>query len=384
MNITKSLQLEDTPEVDSSGKIETPPLAKPLGKLVRFPAGGDPNELLERRFLCRGGGMLLPGPTGIGKSTLGLQMSIEWSLGNPVFDIRPATPLKSLWIQAENDEGDLAEMRDGIVKGLNLTEEQTERAYERVIIAHEDTRSGPMFFTAAVRPLLKEHRPDLLWIDPALAYLGGDNLSQKDVGSFLRNNLNPLLRESKCAAVVLHHTNKPPSGKEKSTWQAGDFAYAGSGSAEWANWARAVLALRSTGSHSVFELVAAKRGSRLDWTTPDGMERVFSKFIAHAKEQGLICWRPADADEIPQKNVPKAEKEDPQEVVLSLVPDSGSISKNALLARANQLGVGKNKARDIVTMLVADGTLFEWRIPRPGNKPEVHLSQFLQPANPKT
>ena len=29
--------------------------------------------------------------------------------------------------------------------------------------------------------------------------------------------------------------HKPATGKEKSTWQAGDFAYLGAGSAEWAN-----------------------------------------------------------------------------------------------------------------------------------------------------
>src|SRR5206468_2700274 len=81
---------------------------------------------------------------------------------------------------------------------------------------------------------------------------------------------NPLLREFNCAAVVVHHTNKPPTGKEKPDWSAGDFAYLGGGSAEWANWARAVLGLRSLGSHDVFELRAGKRGGRLGWKEEDG------------------------------------------------------------------------------------------------------------------
>ena len=37
--------------------------------------------------------------------------------GRPLFGIVPARPLKSLLIQAENDEGDLAEMRDGVIAG---------------------------------------------------------------------------------------------------------------------------------------------------------------------------------------------------------------------------------------------------------------------------
>ena len=112
---------------------------------------------------------------------------------------------------------------------------------------------------------LTKHQPDLLWIDPALAYLGGEVGSQREVGGFLRNMLNPLVHEFNCAVVVVHHTNKPPVGREKPDWNAGDFAYLGGGSAEWANWARAVLALRSLGSHSVFELRAGKRGARLGW-----------------------------------------------------------------------------------------------------------------------
>jgi len=68
------------------------------------------DTLLGNRYLCRGGGLLLVGPSGIGKSALSMQSMILWALGLPCFDIKPAKPLKSLLIQAENDDGDLAEM----------------------------------------------------------------------------------------------------------------------------------------------------------------------------------------------------------------------------------------------------------------------------------
>src|SRR5690606_9338653 len=134
--------------------------------------------------------------------------------------------------------------------------------------------------------LLKAHRPDLLWIDPALAYLGAEASSQKDVSAFLRNMLNPLLHRHQCGCVVVHHTNKPSSGKEKPNWSAGDLAYLGSGSIEWANWARAVMALRSVGSQSVFELCAAKRGGRLRWKAADGVTATYSRLIAHGSTGG--------------------------------------------------------------------------------------------------
>jgi predicted transcriptional regulator len=106
-----------------------------------------------------------------------------------------------------------------------------------------------------------------------------------------------LLTEFRCAAVVVHHGNKPPSGQQKPQWQAGDYAYLGGGSAEWANWARAVLVIRSIGSEEIFELRAAKRGRRLLWTDKDG-NFTSHKFIAWSKDRKLICWREPAPEEI--------------------------------------------------------------------------------------
>jgi hypothetical protein len=131
--------------------------------------------------------------------------------------------------------------------------------------------------------------------------------------------LNPVLHRFGCGAVIVHHTNKPPSGKEKSNWQAGDFAYLGSGSAEWANWARAVLALRSIGSHDVFELRAAKRGGRIGWTGEED-ERVFHKFLAHAKERGAILWLEVAAPDDGKSGRPK---QFDAEEMLELLPPEG-------------------------------------------------------------
>ena len=287
------------------------------------PKYDDENELLRSHFLDRGAGMILCGPTGIGKSSFSMQAIILWAIGKPCFGITPTRPLKSLLIQAENGDGDLAEMRDGVIAGLNLSEADIAQAKENIKVICEDSRTSTVFFMEVVAPLLEAHRPDLLWIDPALAYLGGEANAQKDVSAFLRNGLNPLLHKFKCGCVIVHHTNKPPSGKEKSTWQAGDFAYLGSGSAEWANWARAVIAIRSVGSRDVFELQAGKRGGRLGWKEPDG-SKAYTKYIAHATEPGVICWREVEAEDAKQGGRPKAYDVDE---FLALLPDGGLTAK---------------------------------------------------------
>src|SRR5215831_9109869 len=94
----------------------TRPVARSLNDFVR-PLANDPDELIKHRFLCKGGGLLLVGPTGHGKSSLSMQLMIKWALGQSVFGLEPARPLKSLLIQAENDDGDLGEMREGVFNG---------------------------------------------------------------------------------------------------------------------------------------------------------------------------------------------------------------------------------------------------------------------------
>ena len=260
---------------------------------IPLPPEDDPNELLKHRFLCRGGGMLVVGNTGIGKSALVIQCAILWSVGREAFGIKPRGALRVLIIQAENDAGDMAEFREGILAGIGITDE--ERAQSVIFTSCVDSLTGDEFCKKALKPLLEQARPDIVIVDPALAYLGGEANQQRDVSAFLRNGLNPLLHEYRCGLVLVHHTSKPPQGEQKASWTAGEFAYLGTGSAEWANWARAALVIRSLGSHDYFELRAAKRGKRLRWTAEDFQTPVFTKIIAHSAVG--ICWRETSKDE---------------------------------------------------------------------------------------
>jgi hypothetical protein len=330
-------EILDVPEADDQQPLRPPPVARPLSALVRCETN-DPNELLRFRYLCRGGGLLLPGPSGIGKSTLALQMAILWALFRTAFGIEPARPLKSLFIQAEDDDGDLAEMRDGIFAGLDLTPEERAQAAANVIVACEDERTGLSFLSETVRPLVGDYKPDMLWINPALAYLGGDASSQKDVGFFLRNGLNPILREFGCGSGVVHHTNKPANGRDRPNWNGGDFAYMGTGSAEWANWPRGVLGLRSFGSHDVFELRAGKRGQRLGWCERDGKTKAFVKYLAHSKEPGRICWHEIDPADIETGGRPKSYDADE---LLGLLPAEGLTTSEWVKRAKSECGVSE-------------------------------------------
>jgi len=311
-------------------------LGKPLAEL-RTRQPGDDSELLRHGYLCRGAGLLLVGPTGIGKSSLALQTALCWGLGREAFGIVPTRPLRSLLVQAENSPEDLAEVRDGVLRGLGFSPEQAATATGAIVVLSEDSRTGPVFFDL-LSAALEAHRPDLLWLDPLLAYLGGDVSKQEICTTFLRNHLNPLLHQFGCAVIIVHHVNKPAANaKSKPDWRAGDLAYLGSGSAELANWPRAVLAMRNIGSHEVFELVAGKRGGRLGWTDAVGL-RTYARHIAHHREPGIICWREANADEVNQGGRPAMHGADD---LLDLLPPEGLASSDWAKLAKSESGVSE-------------------------------------------
>jgi phage/plasmid primase-like uncharacterized protein len=287
-----------------------PVFATPLGEL-QLPPDEDPTELLKHRFLCQRMSLLIIGPTGKGKSSLLLQALICWSLGKEFFGIKPTRCLSSIYVQAENDDGDIASMRDGIATGLGLSEEERRQAFARVLVFTETCLTGKRFCEEVLRKLLQNHHPDLLAIDPALSYLGADTKEQRDVGAFLRTYLNPLLFDFNCAGIINHHTNKIGAGSGSADdSEQRDFAYYGSGSAEWANWARAILALEPTRTKGVYRMHAGKRGQKLHWTQPgtDPENPVprYAAVIAHSRDPKIIHWRQADPYEVDEVALSKS------------------------------------------------------------------------------
>ena len=85
------------------------------------------DTLLGDRYLCRTGGMLVVASSGLGKSTLSVQMGIEWSCGLPSFGIIPSRALRILIVQSEDDRGDCIEMAQ-MINHLGLSDDQKIRS----------------------------------------------------------------------------------------------------------------------------------------------------------------------------------------------------------------------------------------------------------------
>ena len=392
-NIDQAIAMVTDPEVGSFPLRKTPPSVirdagevRQLGSL-ELPEPNSPEELLKHRFLCRGGSLLFVGPTGVGKSSCIMQGAILWSIGKPFFGIEPVRPIKTLIIQAENDEGDLAEMRDGIFMGLGdaITAEECATARKSITICMVDTVTGDAF-GPLLNTLVSEHKPDVVVMDPALAYIGGDALKQMDVTRFLRTTISPVVHKHNIGLIIVHHTNKPPRGEEKSDWKAGDFAYLGQGAAEWANMARGVMGIRSIGSHEVFELVLGKRGGRVGWKDGKGV-KIYSKKIAHSKEHGVICWRELSDeeyfDEMSVEIKPGMGGKTCQDL-FDLVPEIEPITKATLFKTCAAIGISERKSKlflDGFTAEDAKPRLYIWKRKRQGTNPLQLVARSEQPED---
>ena len=230
--------------------------------LMEFDPDADPDNLIGKRWLTRGSSMIISGGTGIGKSSLMMQIVIRWCLGLDFFGIAPIRPLKIGVIQAENDKGDLAEAFRGVIH-RRFSIDQMNQLQRNLEFRTEAVRTGDQFLAYA-RRFINRSKLDIIVADPLFSYFGGDLSDQGEVSVFLRNKLQPILHETKVAWIWMHHISKA-TRKDGEPLTTMELAHAGFGSSELANWAREIAVLVEVGQSKPrrFQLAFCKRGSRL-------------------------------------------------------------------------------------------------------------------------
>ena len=271
--------------------------------LMAFDRSEDPTCVLGNRWLCRGGSCLLVAQTGAGKSALTTQAAMTWALGRDFFGIQSRKgPLRSLVVQSENDLGDVAESVQGTLQGLGIaaSSDLARDIGSRVHFYREAVRTGDEF-GRLLRELVLATRADLVFVDPLLGFAGIDIADQQQASHFLRHVLQPVLTETGVILFSIHHTTKPKPKAEQPGATSNDLSYLGAGSAELANWHRAVMILQrdptpeGQDEQPHFSLRLAKRGGRA------GLKDALGDFttaipIRHAKERGVIRWERRSID----------------------------------------------------------------------------------------
>lgn len=356
-------------------------------QLLQFDTSSDPANLVglrhghATRYICCGYGAWLIGQSGIGKSSLATQIGASFSCGMSLWGITPARSLRVLIVQAENDLGDCAEMVQGVARAMGLHAGGDSARYELVranVRVRTLVGTVGLAFCNWLRSEITQFQAELVIVDPLLAFAGCDLARTEQATTFLRVYLDPVLRDTGAAMIAVHHTGKPKQEKDRGTPTIYDLAYAGLGSSELVNWARAVMVLSQSGP--AFRLTLSKRGKRA-WACHPSGQPTLELWLRHGSSG--IHWEQIDPPDEPEESGSSGKRTKPKSKsdFLAHVPPDGHILQNVLLEKANDAGIGQKKARAFLDELLSDGTLHVWLMKRKGTNPEKRISRTPQPKS---
>jgi hypothetical protein len=172
--------------------------------------------------LVRGETTVIGSPGGIGKSSLAIGMAISIATGKELLGekVRGGDDLKVLLINAEDGGTEIQRRVWAFSRAHNIAEHSLNRlnvagadnarvqrlSFLRTTEKNLSTldQSGFEVLEAA----LKELRPDVIILDPLVAFCGGGNMNDNTVMSLVMRELKRLAAKFDCAALLVHHTRK--------------------------------------------------------------------------------------------------------------------------------------------------------------------------------
>lgn len=227
----------------------------------------DPDYILEDhpddslggdRFFVKHGAWLIVAQSGVGKSVIAMQLACCFATGRKFFDVKPVRPLKCVIVQAENNVIDLKEPLETM--SAYMIDDDQELVRNNLVVLTVSRYAGNEFCDF-LRYVIVCETPDVIIIDPLLAFSRGDISKLDNCNEFLRHQLDPILKENDIGIIAMHHTGKPP--KDQATKiQSGDMSYIGIGSSDLTNWARAVSVIMEADNER-YLFAHPKRGTKL-------------------------------------------------------------------------------------------------------------------------
>lgn len=266
-----------------------------------IPEKENTNIIIKGRWLERGGSAFLVSTAGTGKSIWSIQFALSMVYAQSFSGLEAWRPFKCWIVQSEDSDDRVSIDRDDIIAGLELQDDiisqQTgkkrthdwKEAADNVTFAEFTGLTGAEFLEELENELaqiLPADMPDVLIINPLLDFLGGDMCSQEATSAFLSGGriagkhtkgLRSILRRFGVAALIVHHTGKPPSESELKSWiKSAMPEYQAAGSSYITNWGRSFITMMKIPNvQGAVMLTAGKNGGGLKWDIIGGARRRF-------------------------------------------------------------------------------------------------------------
>jgi len=298
---------------------------------MRFITGDDllslqldePENIISGGILPAGGGLILTGDSGVGKSLLALEIAVLLSHGLPLWDMKVSKPYRVIIFQAENPMHSLKFRLNRITEGHGLSACPdiiiTDPRLQVVLPNEKDARK--------LADLIERAQAEVAILDPLSSYHQAnenDNIAIRRV----LDSLTAISRQTGCAWIVLHHHGKPNKDK-KAAWE---FRGA-SAIRDWADTMVALLSKTEKGSNRILRLLR------------------FDK-VRHG---------PSRADLLLERNqffchlMTEEEMKAPPSLVLELLKDLGGLAKLKDLAQAVKEKTGIHRATAYRSIEAAEG-----------------------------
>lgn len=273
------------------------------------PEDENPDALIRGGWFRKGHGVFLISTAGSGKSVITMQICYAWALGRPVFGIAPVRPMRIGIFQTEDDKYELSEFRSSMRRGYaerhGWSKEEIAEAESRIRFYDLKGRMGKEF-VKYFHFVQSKQKFDLVIINPLQGVTDFDLGQNSLLNDFLSNgqmSFDGIIKDPNfgCGLLIIHHTNKPPSGPERLNFGRDQFAqYIGAGGQVLNRWGRSFLTLLPTKEPNVFHLVAAKREKRLDWIIPPGVtsSKPLKVIEQEPKESGYLFWHEMAIDKL--------------------------------------------------------------------------------------
>lgn len=328
--------------------------------------------LVGNGFLERGSGILIAGPSGIGKSSIAMQTGCYWACGQSAFDLLASGSLRIVMMQHEDSRNDLFRMSE-LVRWSGLRSDVIQQNF------WIETVRGAigMRAIAIMRDLVKWHRADVLILNPLTAYHDGNISENRDNVKFLYGELGGLLDELRIGLVAFHHKGKPPrDGKNNREDVEHEIMYEVLGGSILTNFFRGIVAVSPIPNSGIYKFTVAKRFQESGWPTR-------TQHYKWHEDHSRRLWVPASVVEADaaRKIVGKT-----LEDLRKLVPLTGSVARETLENDAATAGFRRREYRGLIEEAQADTTpddlrIHKWSVYNPAGLAKVAFSRFEQPPD---